>query len=291
MDAMIHESRIVATFSIVALDMHNGDLGVAVQSKFLAVGSIVPWASASAGAIATQAHANISYGPDGLRLLEAGASADEALARLLANDDGRDHRQIGIVDRQGRAAAFTGSACHSWAGHRTGKGFACQGNILAGAGVVDAMAEAFVHSTGELAERLVAALGAGQEAGGDRRGRQSAAVYVARAGGSYGGHLDRYVDLRVDDHANPIVELERLLRLASLLSHATSRRRLYADRWCGRQRTPDYASRSGLLRRSDHRNIRCCNTRGADTLWRRRKPGRAISRGCTDRPGSSTIHP
>ncbi len=210
---MIHESRSIATFSIVAQDVHNGDLGVAVQSKFLAVGSIVPWASASAGAIATQAHANISYGPDGLRLLEAGASADEALARLLADDDGRDHRQIGIVDRQGRAAAFTGSACHSWAGHRTGKGFACQGNILVGAGVVDAMAEAFVHSTGELAERLVAALGAGQEAGGDRRGRQSAAVYVARAGGSYGGLLDRYVDLRVDDHTNPIMELERLLRL------------------------------------------------------------------------------
>ena len=206
-------SRIVATFSIVARDMQNGDLGVAVQSKFLAVGSVVPWASANAGAIATQAMANISYGPDGLRMLADGMSAADALEHLLANDDGRDHRQIGIVDRAGSAVAFTGSACHNWAGHRTGDGYACQGNILAGAVVVDAMAETFERSSGELAERLVAALSAGQTAGGDRRGRQSAALYVAREGGSYGGLLDRYVDLRVDDHPDPIVELERVLGL------------------------------------------------------------------------------
>lgn len=204
---------IVATFSIVARDPINGDLGVAVQSKFLAVGSVVPWASARSGAVATQAWANISYGPDGLRMMEEGASAEDTLARLLANDDGRDHRQVGLVDRQGRAAAYTGAECHGWAGHLVGDGFTCQGNILAGAGVVDAMAAAFGRTQGELAERLVAALDAGQAAGGDRRGRQSAALYVARVGGSYGGLLDRYIDLRVDDHPDPIVELERLLRL------------------------------------------------------------------------------
>jgi uncharacterized Ntn-hydrolase superfamily protein len=213
MDNMMSRSRIVATFSIVARDMQNGDLGVAVQSKFLAVGAVVPWASATAGAVATQAMANIRYGPRGLQLMEAGSSADEALERLLSDDDGRDHRQVGIVDGQGRAAAYTGSACHSWAGHHVGEGFACQGNILAGPAVVDAMADTFLQTHGELAERLVAALGAGQAAGGDRRGRQSAAVYVVRAGGSYGGLLDRYIDLRVDDHPDPIVELERILRL------------------------------------------------------------------------------
>ena len=205
--------RIVATFSIVARDPHNGDVGVAVQSKFLAVGSVVPWARAGAGAVATQAHANISYGPDGLELLAQGLAAEDVLDRLLAQDEGRDHRQIGIVDREGRSAAYTGPACHDWAGHELGAGFACQGNILAGPDVVRAMASTFVQREGELAERLVAALHAGQEAGGDRRGRQSAALYVARAGGSYGGLLDRYIDLRVDDHPDPIVELERILGL------------------------------------------------------------------------------
>ena len=210
---MSNASRIVATFSIVARDTENGDLGVAVQSKFLAVGSVVSWANANAGAIATQALANIGYGPHGLALLEAGASADETLARLIGEDDGRDHRQLGVVDRLGGAAAYTGTSCHAWAGHRVGEGFACQGNILAGPAVVDAMAETFLRTDGELAERLVAALDAGQTAGGDRRGRQSAALYVARTGGSYGGLLDRYVDLRVDDHPDPIVELERILAL------------------------------------------------------------------------------
>ena len=203
----------IATFSIVARDPHNGDLGVAVQSKFLAVGSVVSWARAGAGAIATQALANISYGPEGLRLLEQGLPAETVLNQLVAADADRDHRQLGIVDRDGRAAAYTGSACLDWAGHETGDGFACQGNILAGPEVVRAMAERFRQSDGELAERLVAALHAGQEAGGDQRGRQSAALYVARAGGSYGGLLDRYIDLRVDDHPDPIVELERILQL------------------------------------------------------------------------------
>ncbi len=203
----------IATFSIVARDPANGDLGVGVQSKFLAVGSLVPWARAGVGAIATQAHANIAYGPDGLALLERGLSADAVLGQLLGADESREHRQVGIVDREGRAAAYTGSACHPWAGHQTGEGFACQGNLLAGGAVVRAMAERLQQSTGELAERLLAALEAGQSAGGDRRGQQSAALYVARAGGSYGGLLDRYIDLRVDDHPSPITELGRLLRL------------------------------------------------------------------------------
>ena len=204
---------VVATFSIVARDPRNGDLGVAVQSKFLAVGSVVPWAAAGTGAIATQALANIGYGPEGLRLLAQGLPAGRVLEQLIAPDAEREHRQIGLVDDRGQATAHTGSACLDWAGHEIGDGFACQGNILAGPEVGQAMASAFRKAEGELAERLVAALQAGQVAGGDRRGRQSAALYVARAGGSYGGYLDRYVDLRVDDHPDPIVELRRILAL------------------------------------------------------------------------------
>lgn len=204
---------LIATFSIVARDPANGDLGVAVQSKFLAVGAVVPWARAGAGGIATQALANLSYGPDGLALLHTGMSAPDVLHQLIDADPERDHRQVGIVDRDGHAAAYTGSACFRWAGHVTGDGFCCQGNILANEAVVSEMAQAFRVTSGELAERLLLALDAGQAAGGDRRGRQAAAVYVARAGGAYGGVLDRYVDLRVDDHAEPIAELQRLLGL------------------------------------------------------------------------------
>lgn len=203
----------IATFSIVARDQENGDLAVAVQSKFLAVGSVVPWAQAGIGALATQALANLSYGPDGLRLLAAGTSAQAAVDQLIAADEEREHRQLGIVDRVGQAAAYTGKGCHAWAGHVVGDGFTCQGNILAGPEVVEAMAQAYTTTTGEVAERCVAALAAGQAAGGDRRGRQSAALYVARPHGSYGGYLDRYIDLRVDDHPDPIPELERLLKL------------------------------------------------------------------------------
>ncbi|HEY3231548.1 MAG TPA: DUF1028 domain-containing protein [Roseiflexaceae bacterium] len=206
-------NRIVATFSIVARDPHNGDLGVAVASKFLAVGSVAPWARAGAGAVATQARANIAYGPDGLALLERGRSAQEALDQLLASDELREQRQVGIVDAHGGAAAHTGVECMDWAGHVVGAGFAAQGNILAGAAVVQALAGAFTQAGGELAERLLAALAAGDAAGGDKRGRQSAALYVARAGGAYGGLLDRYIDLRVDDHPAPIPELARLLKL------------------------------------------------------------------------------
>ncbi|GAB4190864.1 MAG: DUF1028 domain-containing protein [Roseiflexaceae bacterium] len=204
---------LIATFSIVARDPANGDLGVAVASKFLSVGSVVPWAQAGAGAVATQALANISYGPRGLQLMAAGAPAEEALRALLADDEGHDHRQIGLVDTRGRAAAHTGAACMDWAGHTVGDGFAAQGNILAGPEVVAAIAQSFQAADGELAERLLAALHAGDQAGGDRRGRQSAALYVARTGGSYGGLLDRYIDLRVDDHLDPVPELARLLGL------------------------------------------------------------------------------
>jgi uncharacterized Ntn-hydrolase superfamily protein len=205
--------RLIATFSIVARDPVTGDLGVAVASKFLAVGSVVPWAQAGAGVVATQALANIAYGPRGLALMAEGKPAAETLAALLADDPDREHRQAGLVDAQGGAAAHTGGACMAWAGHVVGAGFAAQGNILAGAQVVEEIATAFTQTPGELAERLLAALQAGDAAGGDRRGRQSAALYVARAGGSYGGLLDRYIDLRVDDHPDPTQELARLLRL------------------------------------------------------------------------------
>lgn len=206
----------MATFSIVAYDPANGDLGIAVQSKFLAVGAVVPWARAGVGAIATQSYANTSYGPEGLRLLALGLSAEEALAQLLAADEEREHRQVGLVNAQGRAAAFTGGECFAWAGHRVGPNYGCQGNILVSEATVEAMASTFEASSGPLAERLLAALAAGQAAGGDRRGRQSAALLVVRERGGYGGFNDRYLDLRVDDHSKPIAELRRLLELYKL---------------------------------------------------------------------------
>lgn len=207
--------RIIATFSIVARDPDTGELGVAVQSKFLAVGAAVPWARAAVGAIATQAWANVTYGPEGLDLLEQGLTAPEVVERLTAADEGRDHRQVGVVDAHGTAAAYTGSKCMHWAGHRVGKGFTCQGNILVSADTVDAMASAYEASAAlpHLADRLVEALTAAQKAGGDSRGRQSAALYVVRPNGGYGGFNDRLVDLRVDDHPEPIEDLQRLLDL------------------------------------------------------------------------------
>ena len=205
-----------STFSIVACDPANGDLGVAVQSKFLAVGSVVPWARAGVGAVATQAWANTTYGPEGLRLMAAGWTAQEALGHLLITDHDVRQRQVLLVDASGRAAGHTGEACHDWAGHLVGDGYACAGNILIGPDTVQAMAKRFEGSTGRLAERLVAALAAGQAAGGDSRGQQSAAVLVARTGGGYGGRNDRFIDLRVDDHAEPIKELERILGLHRL---------------------------------------------------------------------------
>jgi len=206
-------TELVATFSIVGFDPDTGDLGVAVQSKFFAVGAVVPWARAGVGAVATQSFANTAFGPDGLELLASGETADDTLAQLVGEDPGKALRQLGIVDAQGRAATFTGESCLPWAGGRTGEHYAAQGNILAGPGVVDAMAITFESTGGDLAGRLLAALAAGQAAGGDARGRQSAALIVVREGGGYGGYNDRYVDLRVDDHVAPIRELRRLFHM------------------------------------------------------------------------------
>ena len=206
----------VATFSIVAADVACGELGIAVASKFLACGAVVPWASAGAGAVATQSYSNTAYGPDGIRMMREGLSAEQVLARLLAADPDRALRQVGIVDARGGSAGHTGSGCHDWAGHQVGPGFACQGNILVGEDTVKAMAASFQASTGLLADRLVTALACGEEAGGDRRGRQASAVYVVRANAGYGGKNDVLVDLRVDDHPNPVTELRRLLDLQHL---------------------------------------------------------------------------
>lgn len=205
-----------STFSIVAYDLDENAWGVAVASKFLAVGAVVPWARAGQGAVATQAYANTSYGPKALALMGSGLSAQETLNRLLADDDGRDQRQVGLVDMQGRAAAYTGSACYDWAGHIVGPHFTCQGNILVSQATVQAMADTFSSAKGELAERLVKALAAGEEAGGDSRGRQSAAVLVVKPEGGYAGFNDRYLDLRVDDDPAPVQRLIALLDLHEL---------------------------------------------------------------------------
>lgn len=205
------------TFSIVAYDPASASWGVAVASKFLAVGAVVPWGRAGAGAVATQAMANLSYGPDGLDLLAQGSAAAGVVERLTSADADREHRQLGVVDAAGRAASFTGAACMDWAGGVAGDGFAAQGNILTGPGVVDAVAAAWRRSPAPtLAGRLVEALAAGDAAGGDRRGRQSAALRVWKAGAAYGGVLDTAVDLRVDDHRDPVGELARLLGLHEL---------------------------------------------------------------------------
>jgi uncharacterized Ntn-hydrolase superfamily protein len=213
----LSRAAVVATFSIAAADPTRGEVGVAVASKFLAVGSVVPWVTAGVGAVATQAMANVSYGVGGLGLLAQGLDPREVVEELTAADAGRDLRQLGVVGADGRAATFTGPGCLPWAGGRVGPNYACQGNILAGPEVVDAMAAAFEAGSGTLAERLLAALAAGDAAGGDRRGRQSAALYVARAGGGYLGMNDRFIDLRVDDHATPVSELGRLLGLHAVL--------------------------------------------------------------------------
>jgi uncharacterized Ntn-hydrolase superfamily protein len=207
----------VSTYSIAACDLGRREWGVAVQSKFLAVGAIVPWAEADVGAVATQAFANPRYGPDGLALLGDGLTADEVLERLTAADPGRDDRQLGVVDGAGRSATFTGSGCFEWAGGRAGRHYAAQGNILVSEATVDALAGTFESSSGRpLAERLVACLAAAQAAGGDRRGQQSASLLVVRKGAGYAGLSDVLVDLRVDDHPTPIDELERLLSLHEL---------------------------------------------------------------------------
>jgi len=203
------------TFSIVAHDPDTASWGVAVQSRFISVGSVVPWAEPGVGAIATQAAANVAYGIDGLKLLRENVPAAEVVRKLTSADPGRDERQLGVVDRRGEAAAFTGAKCMEWAGHEIGDRFACQGNILFGPAVVRGMARAYETTPGDIIDRLVAALSAGQREGGDRRGMQSAALFVVRKGAGY-GEGDRWVDLRVDDHPSPIEELKRILKIYDL---------------------------------------------------------------------------
>jgi len=204
------------TFSLVACDLEARQWGVVVASKFLAVGAVVPWARAEVGAVATQASADVSYGPRGLELLAAGASAQETLDRLTRDDPGGPERQIGVVDAAGGSATFTGPECFDWAGGRAGPGYAAQGNLLAGAAVVEALADTFEGTEGPLVERLLASLAAGDEAGGDRRGRQSAAVIVRETDGGYGGGTDILIDLRVDDHPDPVTELQRIYAIHDL---------------------------------------------------------------------------
>ena len=214
----------ISTFSIVARDPVTQELGVAVQSKFLAVGAVVPWAKANVGAIATQAYANLDYGELGLELLKKGYTADETLKALLALDEGREDRQVGIVDAQGNAVSYTGERCHLWAGGLYGDNYACQGNILVSGDTVTALADTFESTEGTLARRLVEALKAAQNAGGDSRGRQSAALLIVRENGSYGGYNDRAIDLRVDDDPEPIEKLEHLLTLHEMYFEAPAKK-------------------------------------------------------------------
>lgn len=227
------DDQLVATFSIVAVDLQNGDVGVAVQSKFPNVRPVVPWAEAGVGAIATQSFANVSYGPRGLALMSNGATAEEALSILVATDSGRQSRQAGIVDANGTAASWTGKECFDWAGGRAGKQFggkgmmaggeeyAAQGNILVDKRTVEAMATTFETTMGSLADKLVAALIAGGKAGGDRRGEQSAALLVKRKGASYDGTSDDFIDISIYDHPKPLQELERLYALHKLFFFRT----------------------------------------------------------------------
>jgi uncharacterized Ntn-hydrolase superfamily protein len=215
---------LVATYSIAACDLEAGQWGVATQSKFLAVGSVVPWAEPQVGAIATQAYANPRYGPEGLALLREGLAAEEVVERLTAADDGRAHRQLGVVDREGRGASFTGEECLEWAGGKTGPCFAAQGNILVSSETVDAIATAFERAAGgPLAERLLDCLDAAQAAGGDRRGQQSAALLVVEKDGGYAKLSDTLVDLRVEDHERPLEELRRLYGLHQAIFGETPR--------------------------------------------------------------------
>jgi len=240
----------VATYSLCACDLAAGQWGVATQSKFLAVGSVVPWAEPHVGAIATQAYANPRYGPEGLALLREGLSAEDVVDRLTSADDERAHRQLGVVDAAGRAATYTGDDCLAWAGGRTGEGYAAQGNILVSGATVDALAETFGSSAGKpLAERLLDSLDAAEAAGGDSRGRQSAALIVVERDGGYASLSDVLVDLRVDDHPDPLVELRRIYRMHDALFGSTPR-----EQWL----TVDEALRAeldDLLRRAGHSDL------------------------------------
>ena len=225
----IREDALVSTFSIVAFDPLTQELGIAVQSKFFGVGSVVPWAKAGVGAIATQSYANVTYGPNGLSHLESGLEAAAVIEKLTSEDAQSATRQVAVVDAHGGAASFTGESCHSWAGHVVGQHYAIQGNLLAGQKVVEAMDRAFRQTRGQpkrsLADALMAALAAGQAAGGDKRGRQSAALLVVREGGGYAGSNDRFIDLRVEDHPKPIDELQRLLDMHKVFYNRSQRTR------------------------------------------------------------------
>jgi uncharacterized Ntn-hydrolase superfamily protein len=258
----------VATYSICACDTGAGQWGVATQSKFLAVGSVVPWAEPGAGAIATQSYANPRYGPDGLALLRQGLPAAEVVERLTAADEGRDKRQLGVVDADGGSASLTGPGCHDWAGGVTGPGFAAQGNILVSAATVDALAATFGATAGRpLAERLLECLAAAQAAGGDRRGQQSAALLVVERDGGYAGLSDTLVDLRVDDHQRPVEELGRLYSIHGALFGRTPReewlavddglRRELAERLAalGYSRLEDWAGVENLEERVDGEDV------------------------------------
>ncbi|MCX5801454.1 MAG: DUF1028 domain-containing protein [Candidatus Eisenbacteria bacterium] len=239
----------VATFSIVAYDPETKDLGVAVESKFFAVGSVVPWAKAGVGAIATQAFGNTTYGPKGLELLASGKTPAEVIEALTSADEGRDRRQVGIVDAEGNAATYTGKGCNPWAGGKTGTHYSAQGNILVSEQVVAAMGEAFEKAKGELADRLLAALEAGQSAGGDSRGQQSAALFVVRDSGGYAGFNDRYIDLRVDDNSEPIKELGRLLKIQHAMSRLNEASALYGQ---GKYKEAVEAARKAVEYRPDY---------------------------------------
>lgn len=244
-------TKLVATFSIVAFDPETDSLGVTVQSKFLAVGAVVPWARVSVGAVATQAMANFTYGPRGLDLMAEGKTAEETIEALTSTDDDREHRQVGVVDASGRAAIFTGAECFDWAGGVTGEHYAAQGNILVGRETVEAMATGYENFGGDFAARLLAALDAGQEAGGDLWGKQSAALLVVREGGGYGGDNDRVVDLRVDDHPEPIKELIRIRDLHTLYFGETDLEDVVAVDGDVRKGITDALSRAGYIERDD----------------------------------------
>jgi uncharacterized Ntn-hydrolase superfamily protein len=243
---------VLSTFSIVAADPAEREIGIAVQSKFLAVGAVVPWAEAGAGAIATQAWANTTFGPRALELLRSGEPPEQIVQTLIAADPNAADRQFGIVAAGGRAATYTGTGCIAWAGGVSGADFAAQGNCLAGSAVVDAMAATFRASRGALADRLVAALAAGQREGGDKRGQQSAALIVLKPGGGYGAFNDRYVDLRVDDHAAPIDEVARLLELHKLYHFPAAPEDVLAiDAELGREIVAHLVRAGALAPRSD----------------------------------------
>lgn len=255
---------LVATYSICGCDLESGQWAVATQSRFLAVGSIVPWAEPLVGAIATQSYANPRYGPDGLALLREGLPAEEVVARLTEADDGRSQRQLGVVDSAGRGASYTGEGCHAWAGGRVGRCYAAQGNILVSSETVDALAGTFEATAGEpLAERMLDCLDAAQAAGGDSRGQQSAALLVVGSEQGYAGLSDTFVDLRVDDHERPLTELRRLYELHRTLFGSTPRsqwievddalRAEIADRLArlGHERLADWAGVVNLEERVD----------------------------------------